>query len=141
MNMQEAGLFKLKDKKAPGYFDWNWEKIKDQFKLVNGEVNLLNPSDISFVYNGYSPISVKLLELILEHNGLSRLMNLVKLIGLNEENVRVSQAQESKFFSQDSSPGAGVIARPMFKKKRILVYFIGGITFAEIAALRFLQQL
>ena len=31
MNLEDAGLFKLKDKKAPGYFDWNWNKIKDQF--------------------------------------------------------------------------------------------------------------
>jgi len=28
-----------------------------------------------------------------------------------------------------------------FKKKRVMVYFIGGISYAEIAALRFLQNL
>jgi len=64
-------LFKLKDKKAPGYFDWNWNKIKEQFNLVNDEgVNFMSPSDISYVYNGYAPISVKILELMLEFNGL-----------------------------------------------------------------------
>ena len=34
--------------------------------------------------------------------------------------------------------GAG---RPMSKKKKILVYFVGGITFGEIAAIRFLQNI
>ena len=64
-------MFKLKDKKAPGYFDWNWNKIKEQFNLVNDEgVNFMSPSDISYVYNGYAPISVKILELMLEFNGL-----------------------------------------------------------------------
>ena len=28
MNLQDSGLLRLKDKKAPGYIDWNWEKIK-----------------------------------------------------------------------------------------------------------------
>jgi hypothetical protein len=67
MKLQDAGLFKLKDKKAPGYFEWNWNKIKEQFKLVNDEVNLLSPSDISYVYNGYSPISVRVIEMFLEN--------------------------------------------------------------------------
>ena len=29
MNLSDAGLFKLKDKKAAGYFDWNWQRIKE----------------------------------------------------------------------------------------------------------------
>jgi vacuolar protein sorting-associated protein 33B len=29
MNLSDAGLFKLKDKKSTGYFDWNWQRIKD----------------------------------------------------------------------------------------------------------------
>lgn len=28
MNLEEAGLFKLKDKKSHSHFDWQWEKIK-----------------------------------------------------------------------------------------------------------------
>mmetsp|Transcript_12718 Transcript_12718/g.21434 ORF Transcript_12718/g.21434 Transcript_12718/m.21434 type:complete len:99 (+) Transcript_12718:1349-1645(+) len=87
MSLQDAGLFKIRDKKAPGYFDWNWNKIKEQFKLVNEEVNHKSPSDISYVFNGYAPISIRLIELILEHQGLSKIMNLLKLIGLNDENT------------------------------------------------------
>jgi len=64
MNLQDAGLFKVKDKKAPGYFDWQWEKIKTQLDLVNYEFNPFSPTDISYVFNGYSPISVKILELM-----------------------------------------------------------------------------
>ena len=40
MNLQEAGLLKEKNKKAAGYFDWNWQKIKDTFSLVNEEINV-----------------------------------------------------------------------------------------------------
>ena len=44
---------------------------------------------------------------------------------------------EQKLFSSSSTSG-----RPGgFKKKRVIIYFIGGITYAEIAAFRFLQLL
>jgi len=90
LNLQEAGLFKLKDKKAPGYFDWNWNKIKDNFKLVNDEgVNFMAPADISYVYNGFSPISVKIIEMILEHQGINPIRNHLKLIGLSEDKLRI----------------------------------------------------
>lgn len=71
MNLADAGIFKMKDKKAPGYFDWNWDKIKTNLKLINSEVNVQSPSDISFVYNGFAPISVRLIELFIELGGLS----------------------------------------------------------------------
>ena len=74
MNLQDAGLFRQKlDKKQPGYFDWNWEKIKTTFNLIDENMNRHSPSDISYVYNGYSPISVRLIEFFIEHKGISTL--------------------------------------------------------------------
>eukprot|EP00356_Strombidium_inclinatum_P015286 CAMPEP_0170486452 /NCGR_PEP_ID=MMETSP0208-20121228/5474_1 /TAXON_ID=197538 /ORGANISM="Strombidium inclinatum, Strain S3" /LENGTH=159 /DNA_ID=CAMNT_0010760407 /DNA_START=1295 /DNA_END=1774 /DNA_ORIENTATION=+ len=138
MNLQEAGLFKMKDKKAPGYFDWNWTKIKDQLNLVNADgVNFMSPSDISYVYNGYSPISVKIIEQIIDAKGITPIKNLLKLVGLTEDKLRIPQG-ESQFFNSQAPNTNG---RPGFRKKKILVYFIGGITYAEIAALRFLMNL
>ena len=100
----------------------------------------MNPGDISYVYNGYAPISVKLIEMILDNSGLQPLVakGILKLLGLTDERVHVP-AQEQKLFA---SPIVGGISMPKApKKKRILVYYLGGITFAEIAALRFLQNL
>lgn len=101
MNLSDAGLFKLKDKKAPGYFDWNWQKIKDGLKLINDEgVNELNPSDITYVYNGFAPISVRLIEMFLEMGGLTPLhqKGLLRLVGLTEDKIRISPG-ENKFFN------------------------------------------
>jgi len=61
---------------------------------------------------------------------------MLKLVGLTEEKVWISPG-EQKFFN----PPAAAPGRPAFKKKKILVYFIGGITYAEMAAIRFLQNL
>ena len=41
MNLQDAGLFKLKDKKAPGYFEWNWQKVQDSLGLLDESINLM----------------------------------------------------------------------------------------------------
>ena len=47
-------------KKKGGTF--NWKKIKEEFDLINEEVNIENPVDNSYVYNGYAPLSVKIVE-------------------------------------------------------------------------------
>jgi hypothetical protein len=73
MKLQDAGLFKLKDKKEPGYFDWNWDKITTALNLCDENCNMTSPSSISFVYNGFVPISVRLIEYILENKGMAPL--------------------------------------------------------------------
>lgn len=99
----------------------------------------MSPSNINFVHNGYAPISVRLIELILEHNGMQPLVNkgFLKQLGLTEDKLLIP-AGESKLFQ--SGTGAGGLNIPVRapRKKKILVYFIGGITYAEMAAIRFL---
>jgi len=64
MNLQEAGLFKVKNSKSD--FTWDWEKIKSTFNLVDtldidGKVvenASLAPIDYRYVHNGYAPLSV-----------------------------------------------------------------------------------
>lgn len=65
------GLFTKKE----GKFDW--EKIKDKLNIINEEVNRINPQDISYAYNGYSPLSVKLLEYFLD-GGFGHIDGLLK---------------------------------------------------------------
>lgn len=60
-------------------------------------------------------------------------------MGLTIDKIRVPP-NESKFFNPDGSQ-PGLIGRPTFKKRKILIYFLGGINYAEIAAIRFLQKL
>ena len=52
MNLQDAGLFKPKDKKV----EWNWAKIKESYNLVNPDINFMEPSDISYILNGFAPL-------------------------------------------------------------------------------------
>lgn len=102
----------------------------------------MNPSDFSYVFAGYAPISVRLIQMILEAGGIRNLIaenkGHLKLLGiLTEDKIRVPP-EEHKFFNPESTT-ATMIQRPAFKKRKILIYFLGGINYAEIAAIRFLQ--
>jgi hypothetical protein len=67
MALQEAKLLRVKDKR----FDWS--KLKKIFKLINEEVRIKDPNDISYVYNGYAPLSVKFIETIILNGGFQKL--------------------------------------------------------------------
>ena len=67
MSLQEAKLLRPKDKR----FDWG--KIKKVFKLINEETRIQDPIDISYVYNGYSPLSVKFIESVMYAGGFSKI--------------------------------------------------------------------
>jgi hypothetical protein len=59
MSLQEARLLRPKDKR------FDWAALKKTFKLINEETRIQDPTDISYVYNGYSPLSVKFIEMFL----------------------------------------------------------------------------
>jgi hypothetical protein len=76
-------------------------------------VNFLDPSDISYILNGFAPISVRLIELILENNGMSNqnMKNLLKLIGLTDDKIRIP-LNEFRFFNPEAPVQGTVPTRP-----------------------------
>ena len=63
LNLQDSRLFKVKDKR----FDWN--KIKNELQLINETVNIADPQSIHYVFGGMAPISVSLIERMIESRG------------------------------------------------------------------------
>ena len=57
MNLQDAGLVKVKDKRDK----WNWDTIKTTFNLINDEITETNPNDFSYVFSGYAPLSIRII--------------------------------------------------------------------------------
>lgn len=60
LGAEDMGLFR---KKGTAKFDW--KKIKNEFQLINTDIRVSNPVDISFTYNGYAPLSVKIVEMFI----------------------------------------------------------------------------
>ncbi|XP_067945152.1 vacuolar protein sorting-associated protein 33B-like isoform X2 [Watersipora subatra] len=98
------------------------------------EDDLRNPTDMAYVFSGaYTPLSCRLVELILQKRGFSGLEDSIKLTtNTYYQSTRAQSARGSKIQEMNTS-GAS-------KDQTVLVFFLGGVTYSEIAALRFLGQ-
>uniref|UniRef100_A0A2K6GIL5 VPS33A core subunit of CORVET and HOPS complexes n=1 Tax=Propithecus coquereli TaxID=379532 RepID=A0A2K6GIL5_PROCO len=95
-------------------------------------IHLLNlhssPGDISYVYSGYAPLSVRLAQLLSRPGWRSI-----------EEVLRILPGPH--FEERQPLPTGLQKKRQPGENRVTLIFFLGGVTFAEIAALRFLSQL
>ncbi|KAK2498749.1 hypothetical protein MC885_004689 [Smutsia gigantea] len=122
-NLEKAGLLKPQ---AGGRN--NYPTIRKTLRLWMDDVNEQNPTDISYVYSGYAPLSVRLAQL-LSRPGWRSIEEVLRILpGPHfEERQPLPTGLQKK-----RQPGENRVA---------LIFFLGGVTFAEIAALRFLSQL
>mmetsp|Transcript_9937 Transcript_9937/g.20250 ORF Transcript_9937/g.20250 Transcript_9937/m.20250 type:complete len:462 (+) Transcript_9937:667-2052(+) len=112
-----------------------WNTLRKNLRLINDNVNVYDPDDISYVSSGYAPLSVRLIQaLLLGGPGADTLRTL----------ARVTEAQQEKNHAlpfHDALKTTKSTPQPRGTDKEVLfVYFLGGITFMEIAALRYLSK-
>ena len=136
----------------------NYNYLRKPLRLIVDEVNEQNPNDISYIYSGYAPLSVRLVQALLQKqhllsitrgsnnaaaNGVRSAAGVHAWQGFEEalRNVRgetfnkVQKGEEQAVKARHMlTGGAGA------KQKTILIMFLGGITFTEVAALRFLAK-
>ncbi|KAJ7419328.1 Vacuolar protein sorting-associated protein 33A [Willisornis vidua] len=100
------------------------QKVLDHYKR---EI-LQNPNDISYVYSGYAPLSVRLAQL-LARPGWRSIEEVLKML-------------PGPHFEERQQLPTGLQKKRQQGENRVtLVFFLGGVTYAEIAALRFLSQM
>ncbi|XP_040198404.1 vacuolar protein sorting-associated protein 33B isoform X1 [Rana temporaria] len=91
---------------------------------VDGEYDLKTPKDMAYVYSGaYIPLSCKLIEQVLTRKGWTGLEEVTRLLNGNEFAEQISDRNS---YSES--------------QRIILAVFLGGCTFSEISALRFLGK-
>ncbi|KAJ8946448.1 hypothetical protein NQ318_014436 [Aromia moschata] len=101
--------------------------LRKALRLTMEDTSEINPTDISYVHSIYAPLSIRLAEQITKNGGLKQLQDVLGL--LPGPTLDESPALSTNVISFNSdSPTV------------VLVFFIGGCTFAEISALRFLSQ-
>jgi hypothetical protein len=93
--------------------------------LIKVDVNINDPDDASYVFGGFCPITIRLIEAMVK-TGWNPIRELIKkLPGEYEYPV---DRDEKTMLSERA------------KKNFILLIFIGGITYNEIAAIRYLNK-
>ncbi|KAI9727988.1 MAG: hypothetical protein M1828_005393 [Chrysothrix sp. TS-e1954] len=154
----------------------NYTGVRRSMRLVLDDVSEQDPQDVAYVYSGFAPLSVRIIQSAL-HQDFSKTTRSAS--GTNKVNTVTSGTVPA--MAKDSSPswkgfegilsnvagptfsaeqtvdtksvkaknvleargaGAGRDGRPglISKKTTTVVFFLGGITYAEVAALRFLAS-
>ncbi|XP_068937737.1 vacuolar protein sorting-associated protein 33A isoform X1 [Petaurus breviceps papuanus] len=122
-NLEQAGLLRPQ---AGGRN--NYPTIRKTLRLWMDDVNEQNPNDISYVYSGYAPLSVRLAQL-LARPGWRSIEEVLKML------------PGPHFEERQQLPSGLQKKRQQGENRVTLVFFLGGVTYAEIAALRFLSQM
>uniref|UniRef100_A0A803T3X2 VPS33B late endosome and lysosome associated n=1 Tax=Anolis carolinensis TaxID=28377 RepID=A0A803T3X2_ANOCA len=106
---------------------WQEGRKEGDIPRVDGEYDLKAPRDMAYVFSGaYIPLSCKIIEQVLERKSWLGLEEVTRLLGANEF---LATGQWDRNFS------------PAWDSQRVvLAVFLGGCTFSEISALRFLGR-
>lgn len=118
-----------------------YSQTRRPLRLIVDDVNEHEPNDISYVYSGYAPLSVRLVQCILQKGALGRPSSLIGWKGFEDVVRSVPGATfDEHQRASDDIQRARRLANAPTKTRPVLVFFLGGITFAEIAALRFMSR-
>ena len=133
----------------------NYTPLRKSLRLWDDDVNEADPNDISYVFSGYAPLSVRIVQSIIQKQTLA---NLIKPPSHPQAAAQANPlAQGLRIFDDASKYIRGatfdetqtgeekaVKARSMLNgnhgdsAKTVVVFFLGGVTRAEISALRFI---
>jgi len=102
-------------------------QVRKAYRLVVDEADDASPTDISYVYSGYAPLSCRLVDAALRPGGLEQ-----------DEAARLIPGPQFTFEQRARGVGQGGGGGGDGGRRTVLVCFIGGVTFAEISALRFM---
>eukprot|EP01100_Stratorugosa_tubuloviscum_P000789 TRINITY_DN117_c1_g1_i1.p1 TRINITY_DN117_c1_g1~~TRINITY_DN117_c1_g1_i1.p1 ORF type:complete len:692 (-),score=224.73 TRINITY_DN117_c1_g1_i1:125-2155(-) len=119
--LQRLQLLKRQDAKP--YYEF----IKKALRLNIEERDMFSPADIGYVHTVYAPISIRIMQQAFAPGGLQSIEELKLLPG--------PAFEETQSLSEEAEEGL---------KQKVpvtLVVFIGGCTYSEIAAVRWLQRL
>ncbi|OJJ96546.1 hypothetical protein ASPACDRAFT_125207 [Aspergillus aculeatus ATCC 16872] len=136
----------------------NYNTLRKTLRLVVEEVSEKDPNDIAYVYSGFAPLSIRLVQCVLQKPYILSLARGGPVTAptqasapasattsspgwLGFEDV-VKSARGATFSLVQKGDDKAVRARQTVSGapaiKTVYVFFLGGITFTEIAALRFI---
>ncbi|EGC32721.1 hypothetical protein DICPUDRAFT_37919 [Dictyostelium purpureum] len=127
----------------------NFESLKEELNLIVDDIDETNPSDFSYVYSGYAPILIRIIQYSLNSSriGWKSIENSLKLLpGPNFEESQVylinnnTNNNNSNNHINNNNNNINSNNNNNLNTSISLVFFVGGVTFSEISALRFLGK-
>lgn len=129
VNLQSLGL--LVKSPSPNPFS----SVRKPLRLIVDDVDDGRPNDIAYVYSGYAPLSIRLVQAAAQRSAMT---------GDKPDVVRMEGKRPLTGFRgmEDTVgllPGGSSDTGGSQAKGTTLVFFLGGCTYAEISALRFMS--
>lgn len=141
---------------ASGAARTSYANLRKPLRLIVDEVNEHDPDDISYVYSGYAPLSIRLVQCVVQKplmvaatkgrrgdDGTNAGVNAgaVGWRGFEDvlKNVKGKTFDELQR-GEEKAVRARTILNGQNEKKVTIVFFLGGCTFTEISALRFIGR-
>ncbi|XP_037796151.1 vacuolar protein sorting-associated protein 33A-like [Penaeus monodon] len=127
-NLEKAGLLHVQQGRS------TYATIRKTMQLTVDDVSEHDPTDMSYVHSGYAPLSARLVE-FLQSPGWRAITGVLQLLPgptLTETQQLPSALRQRR--------GSGGSVQSGGEGGTALVFFIGGCTYSEIAALRFLTS-
>lgn len=130
----------------------NYSAIRRPLRLIIDEVNEQDPDDIAYVYSMYAPLSVRLVQCVLQKPYLTSLIRGPSATAPNPSghgwsgfedtlrNVKGETFTKVQKGESDQATKARHMLTGQGGKKTVFVMFLGGVTYTEIAALRFVAK-
>jgi hypothetical protein len=128
----------------------NYAYLRKELRLIFDDVNEADPNDIAYVFSGYAPLSIRIIQCILQKSYLQTLHRTpLPLMPSSTgwqgfEDILKSAKGPTFSITQKAVDEKAAKARTqlagMSGWKTVFVFFLGGVTFAEIAALRFVGK-
>lgn len=110
-----------------------FQLVTQTLQVIDLDINIENPKSAAFVTSGYAPISCRLVEEILKVHTWRAIDSVM--------NHFHGPRAEMSLDSEDDDDTKKKKKKQNSKKKRVvMVCFVGGVTYVEIAALRWLAQ-
>ncbi|MBE3044126.1 Sec1 family protein, partial [Candidatus Bathyarchaeota archaeon] len=151
-----AGLIPMTGNADAAGSKTNYTYLRQQLRLIVDEVKEDDPNDISYVYSGYAPLSIRLVQSILQKQHLIKItkgnnaasasaaISAGTAQGWHGFDDAVKHVRGRTFYELQKGEDKAVKARALLsgggEKQTVFIVFVGGITFTEIAALRFIAQ-
>mmetsp|Transcript_5735 Transcript_5735/g.8136 ORF Transcript_5735/g.8136 Transcript_5735/m.8136 type:complete len:433 (+) Transcript_5735:1-1299(+) len=145
-NLEKVGLLRRRETIWDSSSPFN--TLRKSLILINAEVNTVEPDDISYVSSGYAPLSVRLIQSAMNGwNGQEEALRELpgRLVDIVQQYPPIDLAATMRGHQKATKPSLGSLAKTNTseggkRKPALLVFFVGGVTFMEIAAMRFLSK-
>lgn len=155
--LEKLGFFQSRSAaSASGTARTNFTNLRKTLRLIVDEVNEHDPDDIAYVYSGYAPLSIRLVQCVVQkplmtaaakgrrgEDGTNAGVN-VGAVGWRGFEDVLKNVSGKTFDEPQRGEEKAVRARNILNgqndKKVTVVFFLGGCTFTEISALRFIGR-